>query len=268
MAASKTSARPANILLIEAPSTATLDDQLDAAVAAGADVVVGPLERNAVENIAARESLPLPTVALNIPSQAQSAPVPDNLIMMSVSTETEAKYIARLAVKALPAYSDRYGFPQIAILVSQGAWEQRIAETFQQELAAAHVNYNVITISEETLPTLQKSIEPKLTEEEELVYREKTAEARKHYAAGSTQLKRRIAAIQAERRAKIATTEPPYQHLCWHWMHKRQALFETGFLGKCASGLPPHLILAIREQAQLLLRLPTTLKMSFFPNAL
>lgn len=211
MAASKTSARPANILLIEAPSTATLDDQLDAAVAAGADVVVGPLERNAVENIAARESLPLPTVALNIPSQAQSAPVPDNLIMMSVSTETEAKYIARLAVKALPAYSDRYGFPQIAIFVSQGAWEQRIAETFQQELAAAHVNYNVITISEETLPTLQKSIEPKLTEEEELVYREKTAEARKHYAAGSTQLKRRIAAIQAERRAKIATTEPPYQ---------------------------------------------------------
>ena len=211
MAASRTSARPANILLIEAPQTATLDAQIDAAVASGADVVVGPLERNAVASIATRADLPLPTVALNLPAQAIATPVPENLIMMSVSTETEANYIANLAIKALPTYSERYGLPKVAVLTSSGAWEQRIAETFQQALANAHINHEVFQISEESISDLQKQLEPQLTKEEEAIFSEKNADARKHYSDNSTQLKRRIAAIRAERRAKIATTEPPYQ---------------------------------------------------------
>lgn len=211
MAASRTSARPANILLIEAPKTATLDAQIDAAVASGADVIVGPLERNAVASIATRADLPLPTVALNLPTQAIATPVPENLIMMSVSTETEANYIANLAIKALPTHSERYGLPKVAVLTSAGTWEQRIAETFQQALANAHISHEVFQISEETISDLQKQLEPQLTAEEEAIFSDKSADARKHYSEGSTQLKRRIAAIRAERRAKIATTEPPYQ---------------------------------------------------------
>lgn len=210
-AASKTSGQAAEILLIEATSSASLDNQLEAAIASGADVVVGPLERNAVTELAYRESLPLPTVALNVPSQALSGAAPENLIMMSVSTESEANYIAGLAAKALPAASERYGEAKVAIITSSDAWEQRIAEAFEQTLAHANVSYEVIEVTDETLPTLQKRTEPTLTEEEESVFQAKKAQAYKDYPAGTTALKRRIAAINAERRAKIATSEPPFQ---------------------------------------------------------
>ncbi len=210
-AASKTSGQAAEILLIEATSSASLDNQLEAAIASGADVVVGPLERNAVTELAYRESLPLPTVALNMPSQALSGAAPENLIMMSVSTESEANYIAGLAAKALPAASERYGEAKVAIITSSDAWEQRIAEAFEQTLAHANVPYEVIEVTDETLPTLQKRTEPTLTEEEESVFQAKKAQAYKDYPAGTTALKRRIAAINAERRAKIATSEPPFQ---------------------------------------------------------
>lgn len=210
-AASKTSGQAAEILLIEATSSASLDNQLEAAIASGADVVVGPLERNAVTELAYRESLPLPTVALNVPSQALSGAAPENLIMMSVSTESEANYIAGLAAKALPAASERYGEAKVAIITSSDAWEQRIAEAFEQTLAHANVSYEVIEVTDETLPTLQKRTEPTLTEEEESDFQAKKAQAYKDYPAGTTALKRRIAAINAERRAKIATSEPPFQ---------------------------------------------------------
>ena len=93
--------------------------------------------------------------------------------MMSVSTESEANYIAGLAAKALPAASERYGEAKVAIITSSDAWEQRIAEAFEQTLAHANVSYEVIEVTDETLPTLQKRTEPTLTEEEESVFQAK-----------------------------------------------------------------------------------------------
>ena len=61
-------ARSAEIFLVESSSqTASLDAALDAALVSGADIVVGPIERSAVEMLARKKTLPLPVLALNVP---------------------------------------------------------------------------------------------------------------------------------------------------------------------------------------------------------
>ena len=65
------------------------------AVAAGAQVVVGPLTRDAVTALAFGEPVPVPTLALNVADN--TGRVPDNLYMLSLQVETEARQAAQLA---------------------------------------------------------------------------------------------------------------------------------------------------------------------------
>jgi len=65
------------------------------AVAGGAQVVVGPLTRDAVTALAFGEPVPVPTLALNVADSVGRAP--GNLYMLSLQVETEARQIAQLA---------------------------------------------------------------------------------------------------------------------------------------------------------------------------
>ena len=65
------------------------------AVQDGANVVVGPLTRNAVSAFAASNQISVPTLALNVPESAES--VPHNLYFFGLSIESEARQIARMA---------------------------------------------------------------------------------------------------------------------------------------------------------------------------
>ncbi len=65
------------------------------AVAAGAQVVVGPLTRDAVTALAFGEPVPVPTLALNVPENVGRSP--GNLYMLSLQVETEAHQVAQLA---------------------------------------------------------------------------------------------------------------------------------------------------------------------------
>lgn len=69
--------RSAEIFLVESSSqTASLDAALDAALVSGADIVVGPIERSAVEMLARKKTLPLPVLALNVPDNTDLSAVP------------------------------------------------------------------------------------------------------------------------------------------------------------------------------------------------
>lgn len=84
----------------EYPASEDVGDALKnyrAAVAAGASVVVGPLTRDAVTALAFGEPVPVPTLALNIPDQTGRAP--DNLYMLSLQIESEARQAAQLAYR-------------------------------------------------------------------------------------------------------------------------------------------------------------------------
>ncbi|MBY0271085.1 MAG: penicillin-binding protein activator [Burkholderiales bacterium] len=66
-----------------------------AAVAAGAQIVVGPLTRDAVTALAFGEPVPVPTLALNVPDNTGRNP--GNLYLLSLQIETEARQVARIA---------------------------------------------------------------------------------------------------------------------------------------------------------------------------
>ena len=98
LTASRVSGRNANIMLIEAPESVPINEMIDTAVFSGADVVVGPLQKDQVEQLSREKNLPIPIVTLNYAATPDEEISP-NMLMLSVATDLEAEYIARQAVK-------------------------------------------------------------------------------------------------------------------------------------------------------------------------
>ena len=93
------------------------------AVAAGAQVVVGPLTRDAVTALAFGEPVPVPTLALSMPDEVGR--MPGNLYVLGLQVETEARQVARLAWNA--------GRRNVAILGGNGAVQRRMQAAFAAE---------------------------------------------------------------------------------------------------------------------------------------
>lgn len=244
VAASKTSPVPANILMIESPDHVPVDELIDAAVASGADVVVGPLQRERVQALAMKDKLPIPVVALNAVEVPLQSKAPDNLLMMSVSTESEAEYVAELALKTLrpepqpvlpeesaPALSgpqtleepvaadeaaataspEKSARARVAILTLDRPWERRIEEAYKRVLFAAGVTYDVYVLNPEKLSELPKGLEGTLDEKTSEYFHERRKIIRETYKDDPRRLKAQLRNLEAERRAKVATAEPPYE---------------------------------------------------------
>lgn len=206
-AANRNSVRPAEVLLVECSAQTNVDAAIDAAVMSGADVVVGPIERDAVEALAAKSSLPIPVLALNTVDVTGSCP--ENLAMMSIGTEREAEWIAKLAVEALPASTAAGGLPRTAIVCGSAAWETRIRDAYARVLTAAGLSFDVIAFDPETLDDLQTQFEPKLSGSDSAKL---NAELRQRLAkAGSDRERKAITrSVHSARRTLIANEEPPY----------------------------------------------------------
>lgn len=93
------------------------------AVNSGAQVVVGPLTRDAVTALAFGEPVPVPTLALNVTDNVGRRP--DNLYMLSLQIETEARQIAQLAW--------RDGRRNAVIISDSGAVQRRMQSAFAAE---------------------------------------------------------------------------------------------------------------------------------------
>jgi len=95
------------------------------AIADGMQWVIGPLERDRVSQLARRDSLPLPTLALNYSEQAGA---PANLFQFGLAPEDEARSAA------LRAWAD--GHRSMAILSSNSDWGQRTQHAFREQWQA------------------------------------------------------------------------------------------------------------------------------------
>lgn len=130
LTASRVSGRNANIMLIEAPESVPINEMIDTAVFSGADVVVGPLQKDQVEQLSREKNLPIPIVTLNY------AATPDEEIsptaVLSVATDLEAEYIARQAVKALPEETAAGLPPKVLILTTDKPWEKRLSRSVHE----------------------------------------------------------------------------------------------------------------------------------------
>ncbi len=95
------------------------------AVGSGAQVVVGPLTRDAVTALAFGEPVPVPTLALNIADNVGR--IPGNLYMLSLQVEAEARQVARLAW--------REGRRNAVIISGNGPAQLRMQVAFASEFS-------------------------------------------------------------------------------------------------------------------------------------
>jgi uncharacterized protein len=94
------------------------------AVNEGADMIVGPLDKEAVEILARQDLLPLPTLALNY----AEPPLNEQLYQFALTPEDEAIQVAERAWQL--------GYVQAAMLTPESALGQRIAQAFRDRWIA------------------------------------------------------------------------------------------------------------------------------------
>ncbi|WP_087500441.1 penicillin-binding protein activator [Pseudomonas sp. SID14000] len=101
----------------------SLDDFYRQAQAAGVQLVIGPLEKPLVKQLAAKPQLPITTLALNYADAGQKAP--PQLFQFGLAAEDEAREVARRA------RAD--GMVRAVALVPSGEWGDRVLAAFRQE---------------------------------------------------------------------------------------------------------------------------------------
>lgn len=122
LAAHLQSQQPLDIELYDSGSIASLDDFYRQAAAAGIQLVVGPLEKDLVRQLAARPQLPITTLALNYSDATQTPP--PGLFQFGLAAEDEAREVARRA------WAD--GHRRAIALTPSGEWGNRVAAAFRQ----------------------------------------------------------------------------------------------------------------------------------------
>ena len=111
------------------------------AVEAGADFIVGPFAKMAVNSLAQTDELEIPTLTLNYAQLPDSDYKPvNNLFQFGLLPEDEAQQTAEMAY--------RQGQKMAAILVPEGEWGQRLALAFKsrfEELGGSIINSEIYT---------------------------------------------------------------------------------------------------------------------------
>lgn len=109
------------IELFDSTRITSLDDFYRQASAAGVELVVGPLDKELVRQLAARDALPLTTLALNYSDADQTAP--PQLFQFGLAAEDEAREVARRA------WAD--GHRRAVALTPRGDWGNRVLDAFR-----------------------------------------------------------------------------------------------------------------------------------------
>ena len=127
-----------------------------AAVSAGARVIVGPLTRDAVTALAFGEPVPVPTLALNVPDQ--TGRTPENLFMLSLQVESEARQTAQLA------YRDNRR--KALIIAGSNAIQRRMQSAFAGEFS----RLGGTVLAETTLTTDPARLKSAIRQEADMIF--------------------------------------------------------------------------------------------------
>lgn len=118
--------KPPIIDVIDSSRLSSLDDFYRQAQAQGVQLVIGPLEKPLVKQLAARAQLPLPTLALNYSDSNQVGP--PQLFQFGLAAEDEAREVSRRA------RAD--GLHSAAAMIPKGEWGDRVLNAFRQDWEA------------------------------------------------------------------------------------------------------------------------------------
>ena len=117
---------PPAIQVFDSSRLTSLDDFYRQAQAAGVQLVVGPLEKPLVKQLASYPQLPITTLALNYSDSGQGTP--PQLFQFGLAAEDEAREVSRRA------YAD--GMRRAVALVPSGEWGDRVLKAFRQDWEA------------------------------------------------------------------------------------------------------------------------------------
>lgn len=104
-------------------ATASIDDLYTQAQAKGDQIVIGPLDKEAVTALEARSNVTLPTLALNYGNNVQNQT--GALYEYGLSAEDEARQAAQ--------YAGDTGITQASLLIPDNDWGHRIEDAFRQQ---------------------------------------------------------------------------------------------------------------------------------------
>ncbi|SDZ93181.1 penicillin-binding protein activator [Microbulbifer marinus] len=110
------------VMVYDTGTAQPFEEIYQSAVDAGAQAIVGPLDKRKVANLLATEKLPVQTLALNYGDEGR---LTNDLVQFGLAIEDEARQVARHAY--------RQGHRQAMILAADASWGQRGAEAFQEE---------------------------------------------------------------------------------------------------------------------------------------
>lgn len=111
------------VQLFDSSRIGSLDDFYRQAQASGVQLVIGPLEKPLVKQLAAKPQLPITTLALNYADAGQKAP--PQLFQFGLAAEDEAREVSRRA------RAD--GMVRAVALVPSGEWGDRVLAAFRQD---------------------------------------------------------------------------------------------------------------------------------------
>ncbi len=120
------------------------------ALEAGALLVVGPLTRSGVTALAASDRLAVPTLALSTPDG--SGPLPQNLFILSLQIEAEARQVAQLAF--------REGHREAFTIVGDSPLQRRMHQAFVYEfsrLGGKHIAEFAVTADRDGLDRIKQA---------------------------------------------------------------------------------------------------------------
>ena len=108
------------VTVFDTSTTADVFSIYDQAVAAGVDLIIGPLSKTLVNQLGLRDSLPVPTLALNYLDRV--LPTPGNLYQFGLAPEDEITQLAELAWQA--------GHRNAAVLTPRSQQYVRLRDAF------------------------------------------------------------------------------------------------------------------------------------------
>ena len=104
------------------PDANNVISQYDKAVADGANIVIGPLDKTSVELLAAHDALTIPVLALNRINEDIEQ---NNFFQFALAPEDDARNQAE--------YANKMGYKRAIVLSPRNDWGDRVAEAFTNE---------------------------------------------------------------------------------------------------------------------------------------
>lgn len=123
LAAHLESGQDLKIELFDSARVSSMDAFYQQAAASGVELVVGPLDKALVRQLAERDQLPITTLALNYSDAGQKSP--PQLFQFGLAAEDEAREVARRA------WDD--GHRRAIVLTPRGEWGNRVLDAFRRQ---------------------------------------------------------------------------------------------------------------------------------------